>query len=175
MKTREEKEKIVELLRDRFSENANFYLADLSSMGVNDTNRFRKMCYDEGVYVQVVKNNLIKKALEEANVGDESIYDVVEGPSSIMFTPNVNAPAKLIKEFRKTHERPVLKAAYVEETLYVGDENLETLVNLKSKEDLIADVVSLLNSPMKNVMSALQSGGNKLSGIVKTLSEKSEG
>lgn len=174
MKTREEKEKIVELLRDRFNENANFYLADLSEMSVNDTNRFRKMCYDEGVHVQVVKNNLIKKALDEANIDEEGLDDVIQGPSSVLFAPNVNAPAKLIKEFRKTHERPVLKAAYVEENLYVGDENLETLVNLKSREDLIADVVSLLQSPMKNVMSALQSGGNKLSGIVKTLSEKND-
>lgn len=174
MKTREQKEKIVEQLRDRFNENANFYLADLSSMSVNDTNRFRQMCYDQGVHVQVVKNNLIKKALTEANIQDQEIHDVIEGPSSVMFTPNVNAPAKLIKEFRKTHDKPVLKAAYVEETFYVGDENLETLVDLKSKEELIADVVSLLQSPAKNVISALQSGGNKLSGIVKTLSEKGE-
>jgi large subunit ribosomal protein L10 len=174
MKTREEKEKIVELLQDRFNESANFYLADMSQLSVNDTNTFRRRCYEEGIHVQVVKNNLIKKALENANITDENLYEVIKGPSSVMFADNINAPAKIIQEFRKTHDRPVLKGAYVEETLYVGDDQLETLAALKSREELIGDIVGILQSPMKNVVSALQSGGNKLSGILKTLEERDE-
>lgn len=174
MKTREEKERIVELLQDRFSESANFYLADMSQLSVNDTNTFRKRCYDEGIYVQVVKNNLIKKALENANINDENLHELIEGPSSVIFADNINAPAKIIKEFRKTHDRPLLKGAYVEETLYVGDDQLDTLASLKSREELIGDIVGTLQSPMKNVVSALQSGGNKISGILKTLGDREE-
>ena len=174
MKTREEKEKIVELLQDRFNESANFYLADMSELSVNDTNAFRKRCYEEGIFLQVVNNNLIKKALENANITDERIHELVKGPSSVMIAESINAPAKIIQEFRKTHDKPALKGAYIEEAVYVGDEQLETLANLKSKEELIGDVIGLLQSPMKNVVSALQSGGNKLSGLVKTLSEREE-
>lgn len=174
MKTKEEKEKIVEQLQDRLNESANFYLADMSSLSVNDTNEFRKMCYEKGVHVQVVNNNLIKKVLENVNITDQQIHDLIKGPSSFMFSESINAPAKVIQDFRKTHERPVLKGAFVEDTVYVGDEQLETLANLKSREELIGDVISLLQSPMKNVVSALNSGGNKLSGILKTLSEKEE-
>jgi large subunit ribosomal protein L10 len=174
MKTREEKERIVELLQDRFDESANFYLADMSQLSVNDTNTFRKRCYEEGIHVQVVKNNLIKKALENANITDESLHEVIKGPSSVLFAENINAPAKLIKEFRKTHDRPLLKGAYVEETLYVGDDQLDTLAALKSKEELIGDVVGILQSPAQNVLSALQSGSNKLSGILKTLGDQEE-
>jgi large subunit ribosomal protein L10 len=174
MKSREEKEKIVELLQDRFNESANFYLADMSQLSVNDTNTFRRRCYEEGIHVQVVKNNLIKKALENANITYESLHEIIAGPSSVMFADNINAPAKIIQEFRKKHDRPVLKGAYVEETLYVGDDQLETLAALKSREELIGDIVGILQSPMKNVVSALQSGGNKLSGILKTLEEREE-
>ncbi len=174
MKTRKEKEQIVAKLQDRFSESANFYLADMSSLNVNDTNDFRKRCYERGVEIQVVNNNLIKKAMENANIVDQDIHDIIKGPSSVMFAEDINAPAKIIQEFRKEHEMPLLKGAYIEEALYIGDDKLETLANLKSKEDLIGDVVSILQSPMKNVVSALQSGGNKLSGIVKTLSEREE-
>jgi large subunit ribosomal protein L10 len=174
MKSRDEKEKIVELLQDRFNESANFYLADMSQLSVNDTNTFRTRCYEEGIHVQVVKNNLIKKALENANITDESLHEIIAGPSSVMFADNINAPAKIIQEFRKKHDRPVLKGAYVEETLYVGDDQLETLAALKSREELIGDIVGILQSPMKNVVSALQSGGNKLSGILKTLEEREE-
>ena len=174
MKTREEKEKIVERLRDRFNESANFYLADMSELNVNDTNAFRKRCYEEGIHVQVVKNTLIKKALENANINDEEVHEMVKGPSSVMFADNINAPAKVIREFRKKHHKPELRGAYVEETLYLGDDKLETLANLKSKEDLIGDIIGILQSPMKNVISGLQSGGHKLSGILKTLSERDE-
>ncbi len=174
MKSREEKERIVELLQDRFSESANFYLADMSQLSVNDTNTFRKRCYEEGIHVQVVKNNLIKKALENANITDENLHEIIKGPSSVMFADNINAPAKIIQEFRKTHDRPVLKGAYVEETLYVGDDQLETLAALKSREELIGDIVGILQSPMQNVVSALQSGGHKLSGLLKTLGEREE-
>ncbi len=174
MKTKEEKAKIVEQLQDRFNESANFYLADMSSLDVNTTNDFRQLCYEQGIHVQVVNNNLIKKALNNANITNDKVHEMIEGPSSVIFADNINAPAKVIKAFRKKHERPLLKGAYIEETVYVGDEELDTLANLKTRDELIADVVSLLQSPMKNVVSALQSGGNKLSGIVKTLSEREE-
>lgn len=174
MKTREEKEQIVELLQDRFTESANFYLADMSQLSVNDTNKFRKRCYEEGIHVQVVKNNLIKKALENANITDEGLHEIVKGPSSVLFADNINAPAKVIQEFRKTHDRPALKGAFIEDTLYIGDDQLETLASLKSREELIGDIIGILQSPMKNVMSALESGGNKLSGILKTLGDRKE-
>lgn len=174
MKTREEKERIVELLQDRFNESANFYLADMSELSVNNTNTFRKRCYEEGIHVQVVKNNLIKKALENANITDENLHDVIKGPSSVMFADNINAPAKIIQEFRKSHDRPLLKGAYIEDTLYVGDDQLENLAALKSREELIGDIVGILQSPMQNVVSALQSGSNKLSGILKTLGDREE-
>lgn len=171
---REDKEQIVEKLSQRFQDNTNFYLADVSALSVNEINEFRKMCYDQGVYMQMVKNTLINKALNRAKVDKDNLKDTLKGPSSLMFSESINAPAKLIKKFRKTHDKPVLKAAYIEEYLYVGDEQLEHLANLKSKEELIGEVVNMLQSPMKNVISGLQSGGNKLAGVVKTLSERNK-
>jgi large subunit ribosomal protein L10 len=122
--------------------------------------------------MQVAKNKLIRKAME-ASVGDFSeMFDVLKGSSSILFSKSANAPAKLIKQLRKTGDKPVLKAAYIDSSIFIGDNQLDALINLKSKEELVADIIALLQSPAKNVISGLQSGGNKLAGIVKTLQER---
>jgi large subunit ribosomal protein L10 len=171
---RENKEEIVNALSETLSASRNFYVADISTLTVNQTNALRKLCFERGVTLQVVKNTLIEKALEKANIEANGLVEALKGPSSIMFAESSKTPAKLIKEFRASHKMPVLKAAFIEESLYVGDENLDMLITLKSREDLIADVVALLQSPMKNVVSGLKSGGSKIAGILKTLSEKTE-
>ena len=171
---RENKEEIVSALSEAFTASRNFYVADISTLSVNQTNALRRLCFERGVTLQVVKNTLIEKALEKANIQADGLVESLKGPSSVMFAENSKSPAKLIKEFRASHPKPVLKAAYIEESLYVGDENLDMLITLKSREELIADVVALLQSPIKNVVSGLKGGGNKIAGILKTLSEKTE-
>jgi len=122
----------------------------------------------------VVKNTLLHKAMEQSERAFDELYGTLKGNTSLMFAGAGNAPAKLIKDFRKKSKYPILKAAFIEEMTYVGDEQLDFLASIKSKDELIADVVALLQAPMNNVLSALKSGGNKLSGILETLSEKSE-
>lgn len=168
---KEDKVVLVEELSAKVQEVKNFYIADVSELNAAQTTELRKLCYDQGIELKVSKNTFIRKALEQANINDDSIFEILKGSSSLMFSESVNAPAKLIKEFRKKSDKPVLKAAYVEETTYVGDNYLETLINLKSREELIADVVALLGSPIRNLMSALN-GGNKIMGVLQTLSEK---
>lgn len=174
MKSKEQKNLIIEDLTAKLGEYSHFYLADISCLNAEDTTNLRQKCYDKEVKLMVVKNALLKKAFNNCNIEDQDLHDVLKDSTSIMFTNTGNSPAKVIKDFRKAHDKPVLKAAYVEESVYIGDEQLEKLVALKSKEELIGDVIGLLQSPLKNVVSQLQSGGNKLSGIVKTLSERSE-
>ncbi|MEA3496115.1 MAG: 50S ribosomal protein L10 [Bacteroidota bacterium] len=170
---REEKKELSSLIGEKIKETNNFYITDVSELTVNQTTDLRKLCYDNDVELKVVKNTLIKKAFEIAGINDSELLETIKGPSSIMFSNSINAPAKLIKEFRKTNERPLIKVAYVEENIYVGDDKLEMLANLKSKEELIADVVQLLNSPMKKLISALN-GGAKIMGVLETLSKKEE-
>lgn len=169
---KEDKDKIIESLVEKINNYKNFYLADTSELNAADTTALRRKCFEKQIKLEVVKNTLLKKALErvEGNFGE--IYGALNYSTSIMFSETSNGPAKLIKEFRKNKPKPVLKAAYVEESIYVGDNQLDALVNLKSKYELIGDVIGLLQSPSKNVISALQSGGGKLAGIVKTLSER---
>jgi large subunit ribosomal protein L10 len=170
---KENKEEIVNALSESVAQSGNFYITDTSGLTVNQTNALRRLCFERGIKMQVVKNTLIRKALEQANIETEGFAPVLKGSSSIMFAESFTAPAKLIKEFRTSNPKPVLKAAYIEQSLYVGDDKIETLLTLKSKEELIADVIALLQSPMKNVISGLQgSGGQKIAGILKTLSEK---
>jgi len=169
---KEDKDKIIDSLIEKIRNNKNFYLADTSSLNAVDTMALRRKCFDKQIKLEVVKNTLLRKALERVEGDFEELYGVLNYSTSIMFSETSNGPAKLIKEFRKTKDRPVLKAAYVEEAIYVGDNQLDALVNIKSKYELIGDLIGLLQSPSKNVISALQSGGNKLSGIVKTLSER---
>jgi large subunit ribosomal protein L10 len=152
----------------------NFYLTDVSDLNAEKTSQLRRQCFNSGVKMIVVKNALLHKAMQQMDKDYESLYDVLKGSTAVMFCETGNAPAKLIKNFRKTSDRPILKGAFIEECCYIGDDMLDALCNIKSKNDLIADVIALLQSPMKNVISGLQSGGHKLSGILETLSERPE-
>jgi large subunit ribosomal protein L10 len=143
---------------------------------VEQINKFRGLCFEKDIEMKVVKNTLAIKALETfpEDRNYVGLYDSLKGPTAILFTTTANVPAKVIKEFRKGSERPVLKAAYIDTDVFVGDEQLDALANLKSKEDLIGEVITLLQSPVKNVLGALQSGGNTISGLLKALEERGE-
>ena len=172
--TKEEKNQFIDVLDKSIQENSNFYLADISGLTAEESSSLRRLCFRREVSLQVVKNTLLKKALERNESNYEELYDVLKGNTSIMFTDTANAPAKVIKEFRKKHEKPVFKAAHLDASFYIGEEYLDTLSDLKSKDELIAEIIALLQSPAKNVISSLQSGSNKLSGIVKTLAERAD-
>jgi large subunit ribosomal protein L10 len=172
--TKEEKNQFIDILDKSIQENSNFYLADISGLSAEESSNLRRLCFKREVSLQVVKNTLLKIALEKNDSNYEELYDVLKGNTSIMFTDAANAPAKVIKEFRKKHDKPVFKAAHLDSSFYIGEEYLDTLSELKSKNELIAEIVALLQSPAKNVISSLQSGGSKLSGIVKTLAERAE-
>ena len=169
---KQEKNQMIEVLDGMLNENNNFYLADISGLTAEENSALRRLCFKREVSLQVVKNTLLKKAFEKNESDFTELYDVLVGNTSIMQAEAGNAPAKVIKEFRKKNDKPLLKAAHVEESLYIGDENLSALADLKSKDELIGDIITLLQSPAKNVISSLQSGGNKLSGIVKALEER---
>ena len=169
---KQEKNQMIEALDGMLNDNNNFYLADISGLTAEENSALRRLCFKRDVSLQVVKNTLLKKALEKNNADFSELYDVLVGNTSILQAESGNAPAKVIKEFRKKNDKPILKAAHIEESLYIGDENLSALADLKSKDELIGDIITLLQSPAKNVISSLQSGGNKLSGIVKALEER---
>ena len=172
---KEEKNQQIDSLVEKLNATHSFYLTDISNLNSDSTSKLRRLCFRRNVELQMVKNALLKKALERTGKDEfQQLFGVLKGSTSIMFCEVNNDPAKLIKEFRKTAPKPILKGAYVEETIYLGDEQLDALVNIKSKNELIGDIILLLQSPAKNVISALQSSGNKLSGIVKTLSERPE-
>lgn len=169
---KEEKHEVVLALTETIAEYGNFYITDTANLSVAKVNDIRRKCFEHDIKMQVAKNKLIRKAME-ASAGDFSeMFDVLKGSSSILFSKSANAPAKLIKQLRKSGDKPVLKAAYIDSAIFIGDNQLDALVNLKSKEELVADIIALLQSPAKNVISGLQSGGNKLAGIVKTLQER---
>lgn len=174
--TKAEKTLAIEELSGKFANSKYFYLTDCSELNVETINKLRRTCFENNIQLKVVKNSLIKKALEKAaETNDENyneIYGVLKGASALMFTETGNAPAKLIKKFREENEKPLIKAAFVESDVYVGDDQLEALVNIKSKEELIGDIILLLESPIKNLMGSLQSGGNTISGILKALEER---
>ena len=169
---REEKNAIIDSLAERIKEYNHFYLTDTAQLNAADTSNLRRKCFENDIKLVVVKNTLLKRALEQSGINFEELYPVLKGTTSIMFSQSVNSPAKLIRDFRKKHDKPVLKGAYVQESIYLGDEMLETLVSIKTKEELIGDIILLLQSPAKNVISALQSGGNILHGVLETLSKK---
>jgi large subunit ribosomal protein L10 len=171
---REEKYAIIDSLTERLKEFNHFYLTDTAQLNAADTSDLRRKCFENDVKLVVVKNTLLKRALEQSNVNFEELYPVLKGTTSIMFTQSGNVPAKLIKEFRKKLDKPVLKGAYVQESVYLGDNMLDTLVSIKTREELIGDIIMLLQSPAKNVISALQSGGNKIHGVLETLSKREE-
>ncbi len=168
----EEKNSIIDGLTEQINNASHFYLTDISNLNAADTSSLRRQCFEKDVELIVVKNTLLKKALEKSEENFEVLYDILKNSTSVMLCNTGNIPAKLIRNFRKDHDRPVLKAAFVEESIYLGDEQLEMLSSLKSKDELIADVLALLQSPMTNLLSALQSGGNNLAGVLKTLAEK---
>ncbi|GAB3198973.1 large subunit ribosomal protein L10 [Pontibacter aydingkolensis] len=172
--TREEKEIIVKDLSEKLANTNYFYITDASTMSVARINAFRRLAFERGIEYKVYKNKLIKKALDTLEADTTALEDVLKGASGILFgTETGNAPAKLIQDFRKKgNALPLLKGAYIDAGLYIGDDQLETLTKIKSKEELIGEVIGLLQSPAKNVVSALQSSGGKLAGILKTLSEK---
>ena len=171
--TREEKSQVIQDLTQTLADNNAIYLADISGLNAETTSNLRRACFKAGIKLSVVKNTLLAKAMEASEKDFGDLPSVLKGNTSIMLAESANAPAKLIKEFRKkTKNRPLLKGAFAEESVYIGDDQLEALVDIKSREELIGEIIGLLQSPAKNVVSALQSGGNKLSGIVKTLSER---
>ena len=170
--TKKEKNQVIEAFTEKLTNNSNFYLTDVSGLTAGATNDFRRMCFNQGVKLEVVKNTLLKNAMEKAQGNYKEVYDVLNGNTAIIFSEVGNVPAKLLRQFRLKNEKPLLKAAFVGEAFYIGDEQLSILADIKSKNEVIADIIALLQSPLKNVISALQSGGNKLSSILKTLSEK---
>jgi len=170
--TREEKSQVIEELTAQLGENVNIYLTDISGLDAGTTSNLRRACFKANVQMAVVKNTLLEKAMEASDKDFGELPSVLKGNTSVMYAEAGNAPAKVIKAFRKKSEKPLLKGAFIEEAIYLGDDQLEALVNIKSREELIGDIIGLLQSPAKNVVSALQSGGGKLSGILKTLSQK---
>lgn len=171
---KEEKTKMIEVILEQVNSFSHVYLTDISGLNAEDTSDLRRKCFENDIKLAVVKNTLLKLALDKAEGEYEELYDTLVGNTTLMFSNTGNAPAKLIKEFRKKGEKPILKSAYVEQSTYIGDDQIEALSTIKSKEELIGDVIALLQSPAKNVISALQSSGHILSGLVKTLSEREE-
>ena len=172
--TREEKAQVLEELSEKLANKPNFYVTDASGLTVAEINKFRRLCFDKGVEYKVYKNTLIQKALEKLDADYSDFFKVLKGFSGIMFTDEdgANAPAKILAEFRKGGQKPVLKGASIEAEFYIGDENIKMLSELKSKNELIGDIIGLLQSPAKNVIGALESGKTTLAGLVKTLSER---
>ncbi len=171
--TKEEKLVVINSLAEQLNEYPHFYITNIESLNAEQTAALRRKCFESGVKLVVVKNTLLAKALEKVEKADAELVSVLEGPTSIMFAQTGKVPAVLIKDFRKTSDKPILKAAYVEGCVYVGDNQLDALCTIKSREELIGDIVALLQSPAKNVISALQgSAGQKIAGIVKTLESR---
>jgi len=173
--TRLEKSQVIEDLKVKFSESPYFYIADSSTLTVEQINKLRRTCFEKGIEVKVVKNTLAQKAME--STGDmatnfEGLYSSLVGPTTLFFADTGNAPAKVIKEFRKSLERPILKAAYIDSDIFIGDDQLDILSTLKSKDELVGEIIGLLQSPAKNVISALKSSGGTIAGILKTLEER---
>jgi len=174
MATRIEKNKAIDVLVEEIKATNVLYLTDTTSMSAEATSGLRRACYKNGIRMKVVKNTLLQKAMERIEGKDYSgIIATLKGQTSVLFADKGNAPAKMIKDFRKKDTKPVLKSAWIDEAIFVGDDQLVMLSNLKGKEELIGEIIGLLQSPMKNVISGLQgSGGQKIAGLVKTLQER---
>jgi large subunit ribosomal protein L10 len=173
--TKTDKAAAIQALKERFENNEFFYVADASTMTAEKTTELRRKLFAKGISMQVVKNTLVRKALEqmpeEGNY--QAVFDALKGPTALLFTEVANAPAKIIKEFRGADgERPIIKAAYIATAVYTGDDQLSILAKLKSREEMLADVLTLLQSPMQNLLGALNSGGNQVAGLLKTLEER---
>lgn len=174
--TKAEKTQEIEVLTGQLAETAHFYLTDISSLNAENTSKLRRMCFNKKIKMQVVKNTLLKKAIEKSSGRNykDLLGAPLKGSTAVFFSESGSEPAKLLKEFRMTSDRPILKAAFVEEGVYLGDNQIEVLAAIKSKNELLGDIIGLLQSPTQNVISALQSQGKKIAGIVKTLSERPE-
>ena len=169
---KEEKVKVVEDLKGKLNDYKSIYLTDIAGLDAIQTSNLRRECFNSSVKLSVVKNTFLERAMSESETDFGELKDLIKGNTTIMLSESGNSPAKIIKKFRKDGEKPILKGAFVDEAIYIGDDQLETLFAIKSKEELIGDIIMLLQSPAKNVISALSSGGGKLSGILQTLSNK---
>ena len=173
---KEDKNQLIDSIAEQLEATNNFYITDISGLNSEQTTELRRLCFKAGIKLQVVKNTFLKKAFERTNKDCEGLEEVLSGNSAVMFTEAGNAPAKLIKDYTKKFkmDKPALKGAYIEEMTYIGADQLEFLASIKSKNELLGDLIGLLQSPAKNVISGLTSGGSKLHGILETLSEKPE-
>ena len=170
--TKEEKILEIESLTTRLKDVKNLYITDIAGLNALETSNLRRMCFKAGIKLSVVKNTLLERAMTSSGKDFGELKDLLKGNTSLMFSESGNGPAKIIKDFRKKSDKPILKGAFIEETVYIGDDQINQLVALKSKEEVIGDIISLLQSPAKNLISALKSGGGKVSGILKSLSER---
>lgn len=174
--TREEKTAVIEELKQEFIASKYFYITDCSTLTVKKVNDLRRKCFEQGIQLKVAKNKLIKKALEwateETSQEYSELFEALKGSSAIMFCETGNVPAKLIKEFRGDAGKPAVKAAYIDTAVYTGDDSLDALIKIKSKEELLGELIGLLQSPMQTLVGALQSGGNTIAGVLKTLEER---
>tara|TARA_B100000609_G_scaffold6334_1_gene4971 strand:+ start:159 stop:677 length:519 start_codon:yes stop_codon:yes gene_type:complete len=170
--TKEEKINEIKTLSKDLSETPNFYLADIAGLDSKSTLDLRRACFKSNIRISVVKNTLLKKAMEDSGKEFGDLKTTLKGNTSVMFSEKGNIPAKLIKDFRKKFDKPILKGAFVEESIYIGDDKINVLADLKSKDEIIGEIITLLMSPINNVLLSLKSGSNKISGIIKKLSEK---
>ena len=169
---KEQKVQEIQNLTEELSSVKNLYLTDIAGLDAVQTTALRRACFKANIKLSVVKNTLLAKAMEASDKDFGNLHETLRGNTSLMFSELGNAPAKLIKDFRKKSEKPILKGAYIEEAIYIGDDQIDALESIKSKEELIGEVITTLQSPAKNIISALQSGGSNISGILKTLSER---
>ena len=170
--TKEEKILEIENLTTRLKDVKNLYLTDIAGLNAKETSSLRRACFKGGIKLSVVKNTLLERAMKDSGKDFGELKDLLKGNTSLMFSESGNGPAKIIKDFRKKSDKPILKGAFIEESVYVGDDQINNLVSIKSKEELIGEIISILQSPAKNIISALKSGGGKVSGILKSLSER---
>ncbi len=170
--TKDEKNQLIGELKEILQNNNIIYLADTSGLNAEATTNLRRLCFNKNIKLRVVKNTLLQKAMEQSGKNFEELFPTLKGSTSIMISDTGNVPARLIRELRKKSEKPLLKGAYIEEAIFVGDDQLTALENIKSKEELVGDIILLLQSPIKNVVSALQSGGSTIHGLLKTLEER---
>ena len=169
---KKEKNDLIDELNNMIDDNKNFYLTDISGLTAEQSSSLRRLCYKQNVSIKVVKNTLLKKAFDKNSINFVQFDDILNGNTSLMFADSAKSPANVIKDFRKKSDKPILKGAHIEDEFYIGDNNLSMLANLESKNELIADIIMLLQSPAKNVVASLQSSSTKLSGIVQALSDK---
>lgn len=169
---RTEKYQIIDSLKEQINTSNHFYLTDIESLNATDSSDLRRLCAKQQVKLVMVKNTLLRKAIEASNKDAHELFGVLKGNTSVMFCEDANTPAKLIKDFKKTHAKPILKGAYVQESVYIGENQLDVLLTIKSKNELLGELIGLLQSPMRNVLGGLQSGGNTIHGVLKTLGER---